>query len=96
MMRRNNLFWNMILVLLSLSFLGSCTSLPDNNKKIPSQTITDGGSTSLGKAFNAQLEQHTGLTGVYLLKSGLDAFVGRAVLARLAERSIDVQDTSLF
>ncbi len=88
---QHNVFWNIILVLLSLSFLGSCTSLPDNSKKIPSQTITDGETTRLGKGFNADLQKHPGLTGVYLLGNGLDAFVGRAILARLAEKSIDVQ-----
>lgn len=65
--------------------------LPDNDQKVPSHTISDGVSTSLGQAFEAQLEQHPTQSGVHLLGNGLDAFVGRAVFARLAERSIDVQ-----
>jgi putative cardiolipin synthase len=65
--------------------------LPDNSKNIPSHVINKGENTSLGKTFKAQIEQHPGQSGVHLLSHGLDAFVGRAVLARLAERSIDVQ-----
>ena len=65
--------------------------LPDNKHRIPSHVIGDGDSTSLGKAFKPQLEQHPRLSGVRLLGNGLDAFVGRAVSARLAERSIDLQ-----
>jgi putative cardiolipin synthase len=65
--------------------------LPDNKHRILSRAIGDGASTSLGKAFKAQLEQHPTQSGVHLLGDGVDAFVGRAVSARLAERSIDVQ-----
>ena len=65
--------------------------MPDNKKRTPSHTIGDGDSTGLGKAFKPQLEQHPTLSGVHLLGNGLDAFVGRAVSARLAERSIDLQ-----
>ena len=78
-------------MLLSLSFLGTCARLPDNSQRTSSQMITDGESTILGKAFKPKLEQNPGLTGVHLLNNGLDAFVGRVVLARLAERSLDVQ-----
>jgi putative cardiolipin synthase len=77
--------------MLSLVLLGACTRLPDNSQRPPSHVINDGASTSLSKAFEPQLAQHPGQSGVHLLKNGLDAFVGRAVLARLAERSIDVQ-----
>ena len=65
--------------------------LPDNKQRTPSHAIGDGDGTSLGKAFKPQLGQHPTQSGVRLLGNGLDAFVGRAVSARLAERSIDVQ-----
>jgi len=80
-----------LLVLLFLFLLNGCTSLPDNNARSPSQKIMDGDMTSLGKAFNRVLEQYPDKSGVYMLRGGLDAFVGRAILARLSERSIDVQ-----
>jgi len=53
--------------------------------------IPNGETTSLGQAFKPQLLEYPGLSGMQLLGKGLDAFVGRAVLARQAERSIDVQ-----
>jgi hypothetical protein len=37
------------------------------------------------------LENHPDKSGVILLENGLDAFVGRVLLAGLAERTIDVQ-----
>jgi putative cardiolipin synthase len=80
-----------LLSLLTLQFLGGCMKLPDNDQREPSYVISDGGNTRLAKDFSPLQEQNSGQTGVILLKSGLDAYVGRAVLARLAERSIDVQ-----
>ena len=80
-----------LFTVLSLLFMGGCVELPDNNTREPSSAINDGDSTNLGMAFTAQVEQHPEQSGVFLLGNGLDAFVGRAVLARLAERSIDVQ-----
>ena len=76
---------------LSLLLLGGCAKLPDNSERESSQVVSDGESTTLGQAFKPEIEQHPGQSGVILLGNGLDAYVGRAVLARLAERSIDVQ-----
>ncbi len=80
-----------LVVVLILVVLGFMTHLPDNSNRTESKVIPDGETTSLGKAFRPSLQKYPGLTGVHLLGKGLDAFVGRAVLARLAERSIDVQ-----
>jgi len=77
--------------LMSLLFFSACTRLPDNTQKGASYVIQDGDNTGLGKAFQPLLEQNPGKTGVHLLGNGVDAFVARAVLAGLAERSIDVQ-----
>lgn len=68
-----------------------CSSLPENIDRQPSLTINDGHETFLGQAFAQQLVDHPRQSGVFLLGSGLDALVGRAALANLAERSIDVQ-----
>ena len=65
--------------------------LPGNEHRIPSRAIGDGAGTSLGKALKSRLERHPSQSGIHLLSNGLDAFVGRAVSARLAERTIDVQ-----
>jgi len=80
-----------IIIVLTLAFLSVITRLPDNSQRTVSMVIPDSENTSLGKAFNATLQEYPGLSGVHLLGNGRDAFVSRAVLARLAERSIDVQ-----
>ena len=80
-----------VVVVAVFVLIGFLTKLPDNTRKVSSQVITDGESTTLGQEFNSQLKDHPGSSGVYILRSGLDAFVARAGLARLAERSIDVQ-----
>ena len=80
-----------IIIILSYAFLHVMTKLPDRNDAEVSSMISDGQETSLGREFKPQLEQHPGKSGVILLGNGRDAFVGRAVLARLAEKSIDVQ-----
>ena len=80
-----------VVVVIVFVLIGFFTKLPDNSQRTSSQVITDGESTTLGQAFKALLQDHSGLSGVYMLRSGLDAFVARAGLARLAERSLDVQ-----
>ena len=77
-----------ILVVVVVSFL---TKLPGNSQRVSSQAIPDGDTTKLGQAFKALLQGYPDMSGVYMLRSGLDAFVARAGLARLAERSLDVQ-----
>ena len=74
-----------------LTWLPGCASLPEDFDKKSSTVIEDGEHTLLGRLFDQQLKGHAGKSGVLLLGNGLDAFVGRAVLADKAERSIDVQ-----
>ena len=47
--------------------------------------------TSLGKAIAPQLLKHPGQSGIHPLSDPLDAFAARMLLARGAERSLDVQ-----
>ena len=74
-----------------MSVLSACDGLPDNDGRTHSQVISDGASTQLGKLFGDDVAKHPDLNGVLLLAEGRDAFVARALLARLAERSIDTQ-----
>jgi len=74
-----------------MSVLSACDRLPDNDGRTHSQVISDGASTQLGKLFGDDVAEHPDLNGVLLLAEGRDAFVARALLARLAERSIDTQ-----
>jgi putative cardiolipin synthase len=80
-----------VIIFLGIVIMGWLTSLPDNSQRSISKVIDDGEATSLGQVFQKELSDQPGLSGVFLLRSGLDAFVGRAVLARKAEKSIDVQ-----
>jgi putative cardiolipin synthase len=75
----------------ALSVLFARGSLPNNSQRASSLAIEDGERTGLGRAFQPLLKNQSGQSGVFLLGKGLDAFVGRAVLTRLAEHSIDLQ-----
>lgn len=75
-----------------LVFLVSgCTSLPENEDRPVTHAFSDTDNTLLGRVSRDDLRNHPGESGFYLLTSGLDAFVARAVLAGVAERSIDAQ-----
>jgi len=76
---------------LLLLVLSGCSTLPEIANRTPSMAYIDTGNTTLGSAIASSLAEHPGLSGFLLLDNGLDAFVGRAVLSRFAERSIDVQ-----
>ena len=71
--------------------LGACASLPPNTDRTESHAYEDTSETALGRSFDRRSQGHTGESGFYLLVNGLDAFVARAELADLAERSIDTQ-----
>jgi putative cardiolipin synthase len=75
----------------SLWWLGGCASLPKDFSRFPSYAVSEGPDTTLGRRFNSQLMDHQDQSGVFLLSDGLDAFVARAILARMAEQSIDLQ-----
>jgi putative cardiolipin synthase len=78
-------------IVVALTWIIGCSSLPKDIHQPPSSAIDDGNSTTLGRNFAGVVAAHPNQSGVFLLGNGLDAFVGRALLARLAERSIDVQ-----
>ena len=47
--------------------------------------------TRLGRALAPQLAEHPGLSGIHPLSDSLDAFAARALLAKAADRTLDVQ-----
>lgn len=65
--------------------------LPDNSVREDSHVITQGETTRLGQNFLGLVNNNPEQSGVILLNNGLDAYVARAVLAGLAEKSIDIQ-----
>ena len=81
----------LILACCLVGLLAGCTALPENFEKQTSFALSNTESTYLGETFGSQLKDRADQSGVLLLGDGLDAFVGRALLAEKAERSIDVQ-----
>jgi putative cardiolipin synthase len=65
--------------------------LPDISSRKQAYMIDDGEATGLGKQFGPQTAEQPGKTGVYLLPNGRDAFAARVLLARMSEKSLDIQ-----
>src|SRR3954468_5074802 len=70
--------------------LGGCAGLPDTPRPA-SHVLRDTGDTRLGRALAAALAAHPGRNGIHGLADGRDAFAARVLLARAAERSLDLQ-----
>ncbi|MEA3231588.1 MAG: phospholipase D family protein [Thermodesulfobacteriota bacterium] len=79
-----------ILVFILLVMSG-CATLPTNFERLESHAYTETANTTYGIRVSDMSAAHPGKSGFHLIGNGLDAFVARAVLAHLAERSIDVQ-----
>ena len=74
--------------------LTGCASLPRLDGRAPSAAMTDTAATRLGRAVAAAATAATaaaGASGIYALEKPLEAVAARVVLARAAERSLDVQ-----
>jgi len=65
--------------------------LPDISARPASYAIDGGAKTKLGQGVGDDLAAHLGLSGIHLLGDGRNAFAARAILARMAEKSLDVQ-----
>jgi putative cardiolipin synthase len=74
-----------------LALAAGCASLPQNVERTPTHAIADTADTRLGRATAPAAAAHPGRTGVHALANGRDAFAARVLLARAAERSLDVQ-----
>jgi len=70
--------------------LAACTRLPDG-ERTRSSALDGGSETRLGRALAPAIKANPGKSGVYALPDGRDAFAARVLLARFAERSLDVQ-----
>jgi putative cardiolipin synthase len=81
--------------LLLFGVLVACAHVPDNSRRAPSWALRDTGDTALAHVEAAARQEAAGppgaKSGFLMLPDGLDAFVARVTLARLAERSLDVQ-----
>jgi putative cardiolipin synthase len=87
----NNRFPEILIVSFLLLATG-CASLPNNDNRESSYALTDTDDTTFGQLTAKRIKtEGQGQDGFLLLKSGLDAFVARAILTHHAERSIDLQ-----
>src|SRR5512138_3047469 len=77
--------------ILAVALVAGCASLPAVPPGEPSSALADTGDTRLGRALAKDVAAHPGRSGIYPLADGRDAFAARIVLARAAERSLDVQ-----
>jgi putative cardiolipin synthase len=71
--------------------LAGCASLPPLEGRTTSIAITDTADTRLGRAVGVAAADHPGRSGIVPLAVPQDAFAARVLLARAAERSLDVQ-----
>jgi len=69
---------------------GCAVSVSDKSK---SQALSneEAQNTNLGRAIIPRLEKHPGQSGIYMLADPHDAFAARVLLARVADRTLDVQ-----
>ena len=88
---RLQIFRNMAVMIAILVMMVGCASLPTDFERTETRAFTDTDDTLIGQASQAEKLAHPGQSGFHVLGNGLDAFVARAALARVAERSIDTQ-----
>jgi len=69
----------------------SLSPLPSLDRRSASTAFTDTAGTRLGAAIAPLAQAHPGLSGIYPLAEGRDAFAARVLLAQRAERSLDLQ-----
>jgi putative cardiolipin synthase len=77
--------------LLFFILLVGCASLPRDIPKDTSQALQASDTTILGKMVAVRQEEHPGLSGFYLLPSGMADFVSRVLLVDAAEKTLDLQ-----
>src|SRR5580704_12988959 len=80
-----------LVLCLGTALLAGCSILPSLENRRTSTALFDTRDTKLGKALSPKLDAHPGLSGLYPLPDPRDAFAARALLARAAERTLDIQ-----
>jgi len=80
----------LVLALLAGALLTACTSLPENYPREESWKL-DTTDTQLAQSFAKHASDHPQQSGAYPLTDGMEALAARVVLARKAEKSLDVQ-----
>ena len=78
-------------VFLACLTVTACAQPPPLENRTASTAFTDTSGTALGRAIAPRATEYPGRSGVYPLLDSRDAFAARMLLARAAERSLDVQ-----
>ena len=71
--------------------LSGCCNLPPLDGRSQSTAFPDTVQTRLGLSIAPRVAGHQGESGIHLLADSHDAFAARMLLARRADRSLDVQ-----
>jgi len=87
----NRISFAMAVLLVAGILLAGCSTLPPLSNQTISTALTDTADTRLGKAVHADAQAQSDKSGIYALEVPQDAFAARVLLARAAERSLDVQ-----
>lgn len=93
MLSKIHLFHSAVLLLVISFLVGGCSSFykPYSVKNRDNQKAYSGGDAALSLQFDSVSEEHSGLTGAYLLDKGESSLLWRGVLAEQAEKAIDIQ-----
>jgi putative cardiolipin synthase len=83
--------WRVSLALAATVLLAACSTLPADVPRTETRAYADTSDTRLGRGVAAPVAAHPGRTGVFPIPDGREAFAARVLLARAAERSLDVQ-----
>lgn len=85
-------FASRVLVAVLLGWLvAACSSLPAKVERTESQAVVNTADTRLAKAFGPAVSAHPDKSGIRALPAAEDAFAARILLARRADRSLDLQ-----
>ncbi|SAY51480.1 phospholipase D family protein [Neisseria weaveri] len=80
-----------IIVALIITAFATHKKLPDNSRRKPSHYLPPQSESALVRHLLPQAEAHPGLSGIYALRDGRDAFLARLALAETAQHTLDVQ-----
>lgn len=83
--------FGMLALSMSVTLFSGCAALPSLENRSPSTAVVDTTTTRLGQTIAPLAAAHPGKTGFHPLVDGRDAFAARVLMARAAERSLDVQ-----
>ena len=84
------MFLRMILIVIAVS-LTACAGMPRDVKKAPSYVLEIKGDTRISKYLALEQARHPGYSSYYLIPSDMDAFIARAHIIDLTDRTLDLQ-----